>query len=240
MTPEELKALLENAETSLDDKVKAIMDLNEADKKGLTLKNQELIAAEKKIKDAQKAAEDKLAGTNAEVVRLTEEIKKNSPEDRQKLFDAKVSELEAKQKTELETLVAERDKYRQAHVDRVRSEAVADGIKDLKLIPAYKEAFIARVMAMNNFSLLEPDGNAEFLNSKNQTIQAAMREFANTAEGKNFIENQNTGGAATGGNPGQSNSGAGAGNQVTREQFSGMSATAQMEFLNKGGKVVNP
>ena len=64
MNPEELKKILENAEMSVEDKLKAISDLHEADKKGIALKNQELIGAEKKLKDTIAATEKKLNESN--------------------------------------------------------------------------------------------------------------------------------------------------------------------------------
>jgi len=239
MNPEELKAILENAETSLEDKQKAIMDLHEAAEKSLKLKNNELIAAEKKLKDAQKAAEEKataLAGKNTE---LEETLKKNNPEDRQKLYDAKVAELEGKHKSDLEAAQAERDKYKAAHVARIRDEAIADGIKELKLIPAYKDAYVARVMQLHSFEMVEIDGKSEFIDSvSNKSIQAAMREFSHSTEGKAFIENGSTGGGAPGSGT-QGKTGGTAGVQtMSREQFFGLSPAAQAEFTNKGGQVV--
>jgi hypothetical protein len=172
---------------------------------------------------------------------LEAEMKKNNPEDRQKFYDAKLQELEAKHRTDLEGITSERDKYRAAHVARVRDEAIATGIKDLKLIPAYKDAYIARVLSLNNFKMVEIDGNSVFVNDTNKTIDAVMREFAHSAEGKNFIENASSGGGASGGNPGQAGAGSGAGGSqtVTRQQFEAMAPAAQMDFTQKGGKVVN-
>ena len=94
MNPDELKVILENAETSLDDKLKAIQDLHEAAAKGLILKRDELIAAEKKLKDNLKSLEEKATASTAKITELEAEMKKNNPEDRQKYYDAKLLELE--------------------------------------------------------------------------------------------------------------------------------------------------
>lgn len=241
MNPEDLKKILDDAELTAEQKQQAILDLHEADKKGIALKNAELIASEKKLKEAKEAVEAKLTENNAKIIELEKEMKKNNPEDRQKYYDAKIQELEAKHKTDLDKITSEMGKYKEAHVARIRDEAIAEGIKELKLIPAYKDAYIARVMQLNNFELVEIDDKAVFINkSNNKTIDAVMREFAHTAEGKAFIENQSTGGGATGVG-GSSTGGAGTGGlSMSRDQFGALSPAAQMEYMSKGGKVVNP
>ena len=82
MNPEELKKILENAEMTPEQKSQAILDLHEADKKGIALKNAELIASEKKFKEAKEAVEAKLAEAGVKVTELEAEMKKNSPEER--------------------------------------------------------------------------------------------------------------------------------------------------------------
>jgi len=240
MNQEELNAILENADLTPEQRTQAILDLHEADKKGVALKNAELIAAEKKIKEAREKAEKELAEALKRATEIETELKKNNPEDRQKYYDAKVLELETKHKTDMEALNAEMSKYKAAHIARIKDEAVAEGIKELKLIPAYKDAYIARVMSLNNFELVEIDGKSVFINNTNKTIDAVLREFALTNEGKAFIENQSTGGGSPPGSPGKpSNNGTPTGQTMNREQFMAMPSAAQMEFVNKGGKVVN-
>jgi chromosome segregation ATPase len=240
MNLEELKKILENADMSAEDKQKAIIDLHEAETKGLLQKRDELLASEKKLKDEKTALEAKVTTSTSKMSELEAELKKNNPESTQKYYDAKLQELETKHKSDMETVSTERDKFRQSHYDRIRIDAVTEGIKDLKIIPQYKDAYIALVMSKNNFKVTEINGKTEFLNDANKTIDAVLREFSHTDEGKAFIENPNSGGGAGGGQPGAggANTG-GSGQSVTREQFGGMSPAAQVDFVNKGGKVTN-
>ena len=239
MNPEELKKILENVEMSVEDKLKAISDLHEADKKGIALKNQELIGAEKKLKDTITATEKKLNESNAKVVELEAEMKKNNPEDRQKYYDAKIKELEDKHMRDVEGITKERDKYKESHLARIKNDAIAAGIKDLKLIPALKDAFVALVMSQNDFRIVEVDGKTEFVTDSNKSIEMVMRDFAVSTQGKAFIENQNSGAGSAGASTNNAGAGTG-GTQVTREQFDAMSPAARTEFVNKGGKVVKP
>jgi hypothetical protein len=236
MDPEELKKILENAETSLEDKVKLIAGLHEAAARGLAQKNEELLRKEKKLNEKVAELEGKAAEAESKQKELSEELAKNSPEEHKKYYDSQLAEQAAKFESELKAVSEERDKFRESHFARLRDDAIAAGIKDIPFMDGLKDGYIALVMMKNNFQPKEIDGKTVFLNETNDTIEAVMHKFSLTAEGKAFIKNQNSGGGASGGNTGGSGS-RGGGQTVDRPQFENMSPQQQMDFLNKGGTV---
>jgi polyribonucleotide nucleotidyltransferase len=236
MNPEELKKVLENAESSVDQKVQGIIDLADAATKGLKEKNQELIGAEKKAKDALDEFKSKAQTAEAKITELTEELKKNSGEERQKYYEAKLQEAQTNFQAELEKVSVERDQFRESHLNRLQQDAISNGIKDLKFADGLKEGYIALVMMRNKFVPKDIDGKIEFLNGENKSIDAVMRDFSLTAEGKAFLQNQSSGGGAAPAPKPNNGSPAPAGS-VTRAEFEAMPPQSQMEFISKGGKV---
>jgi hypothetical protein len=236
MDPDELKKILENAETSLEDKVKLIAALHEAAARGLSQKNEELLKKETKQKEKVAELEGKVTQAESKQKELSDELAKNSPEEHKKYYDSQLAEQTAKFEADLKTVSEERDKFRESHFTRLRDDAIAAGTKDIPFMDGLKDGFIALVMMKNNFQPKEYDGKTVFLNETNDTIEAAMHKFSTTPEGKAFIKNQNSGGGAPGVNAGGSGS-RGGGQNIDRQQFDTMSPQQQMDFITKGGTV---
>ncbi|MDR1352849.1 MAG: hypothetical protein LBK05_06160 [Treponema sp.] len=198
---ETVKGILANKETSDEDKMKSLLGEHEADKNGLTDKNNELIGKEKKLKEQLKAAEDKAATAATKAASLEEELKKNSPEENRKMYEARLAELDLKHKAEVEELAKDRDALKESHVTRLRNDAISEAIRDIKFVDGLKDGFIARVMAMHKFEPkdIENNGEYKFFNSGMKDIGSVIHEFSLTKEGRAYIQNPATGGGASGG-----------------------------------------
>jgi beta-galactosidase beta subunit len=236
MDPDEVKKILENAETSVEDKVKLLTGLSEAAARGVSQKNAELLKQEAKLKEQITELEGKVTEAESKGKQLSEELAKASPEEHKKYYDSQLAEQTAKFQNELKAVSEERDKFRESHFARLRDDAIAAGIKDISFVDGLKDGYIALVMMQNNFQPKEIDGKTVFLNETNDTIEAVMHKFSLTDGGKAFIKNQNSGGGAPGVNPGVNGSRSG-GQKVDRLQFGAMSPQQQMDFISKGGTV---
>jgi hypothetical protein len=236
MEPDEVKKILENAETSVEDKVKLLTGLHDTASRGIVQKRDELLGQEKKLKEKIADLEGKASAAETKNKELADELAKNSPEEHKKYYDSQLAEHTAKFQNDLKAVTEERDRFRESHFTRLKKDAIEAGIKDIPFTnDAHKKGFIAIVME-EQFEPKEIDGNTVFLNRSNETIEQAMHKFSLTQDGKAYIKNLNSGGGAQGATviaP------AGA-NQVTREQFGAMSPQAQMDFVNKGGTVIKP
>jgi hypothetical protein len=232
---ETLKGILSNKETSDEDKMKSLFGEHEADINGLKQKNEQLINGDKKLKEQLKAEQDKTAETATRAASLEEELKKNSPEENRKMYEARLAELDLKHKSEVEELARDRDALRESHFTRLRNDAINEAIKDIKFVDGLKDGFIARVMAMHKFEPkdIENNGEYKFFNNGMKDIGSVIHEFSLTKEGKAYIQNPATGGGAAG-SGGTSQTG---GNTVGREQFDAMNQAQRMEFISKGGKI---
>jgi hypothetical protein len=234
---ETLKGILSNKETSDEDKIKSLMGEHEADINGLKQKNEQLIAGEKKVKDQLKAEQDKAVEAVKKAASLEEELKKNSPEENRKMYEARLAEVDLKHKAELEELAKDRDALRESHFTRLRNDAINEAIKDMKFVEGLKDGFVARVMALHKFEPkdIENNGEYKFYNGAMKDIGSVIHEFSLTKEGKAYIQNPATGGGAagSGGTP------AVGGAAITREQFDGMNQQQRMDFFSKGGKLAS-
>jgi hypothetical protein len=237
MDPEELKKILDNAETSVEDKAKLIAGLHEAAARGVAQKNADLLKQEVKLKEKITELEGNATEEESNSKELGEQLAKNTPEQHNKYYDSQLAEKTSKFETDLKAVAEERDKFRESHFTRLRDDAVAAGIKDIPFMDGLKDGYIALVMMKNQFQPKELDGKTIFLNQENQTIEQVMHAFSLTADGKAFIKNQNSGGGAAGGNAGSGGGSRGGGQTVDRAQFGAMNPQQQMEFLNKGGVV---
>ena len=235
MNPEELKKILENAETSVEDKIKLVEGLHDAAARGLKQNNGELIAENKKHKEKIAELDAKLSQADAKSKQLSDELAKASPEEHKKYYDSQLAEQTTKFNAELKAVAEERDRFRESHFTRLRDDAINAGVKDIPFADGLKDGFIARVLISNKFEPKEIDGKIVFLNQANETIEQAMHKFSLSQEGKAYIKNLNNGGGAPG-VPAGTTKIAGA-NQVTREQFGAMSPQQQMDFVTKGGQV---
>jgi hypothetical protein len=234
---ETLKGIVSNAETSVEDKVKSIFGEHEADINGLKQKNEQLIAGEKKIKDQLKAEQDKAAEAANKAASLEEELKKNSPEENRKMYEARLAEVDLKHKAELEELSKDRDALRESHFTRLRNDAVNEATKDIKFVEGLKDGFVARVMGLHKFEPkdIENNGEYKFYNGAMKDIGSVIHEFSLTKEGKAYIQNPATGGGAAG-SGGTNPAGAAT---VTRENFEAMNHAQRLEFFNKGGQIAS-
>jgi hypothetical protein len=217
---ETLKGILSNKETSDEDKIKSLFGEHEADINGLKQKNEQLIGNEKKLKEQLKAEQDKAAEASTKAVSLEEELKKNSPEENRKMYDARLAELDLKHKAEVEELARDRDALQESHFTRLRNDAINEAIKDMKFLDGLKDGFIARVMALHKFEPkdIEHNGEYKFYDNAMKDIGSVIHEFSLTKEGKAYIQNPATGGGAAG-SGGTPQAG---GNTASREQFNAM------------------
>jgi hypothetical protein len=198
---ETLKGILSNGETSVEDKIKSLFGEHESEINGLRQKNEQLIGGEKKLKEQLKAEQDKATVATTKATSLEEELKKNSPEENRKMYEARLAELDLKHKAEVEELAKDRNALKESHFTRLRNDAINEAIKDIKFVEGLKDGFIARVMAMHKFEPkdIENNGEYKFFNSGMKDIGSVMHEFSLTKEGKAYIQNPATGGGASGG-----------------------------------------
>ena len=233
-----LNGLLANEEISVDDKIKQILGEHEADTRGLLQKRDELLGNEKKLKEKISGYEKGNEEYNTKISELEQMLEKASKggESNKEYYETKLADMQKKFDTSLSSLTAERDQFKQLHLNSLRDKAIEEGTKDLNFVPGLKQGFIARVLAMNNFTPQEIDGQGtKFLNQEHHTIAEAINSFALTDEGKAYIANPSTGGGARG-------SGSSLdfhdGKQITSQQVENMTDEQLMEFSLKGGQVI--
>lgn len=232
-----LKGILSNEGAPIEDKIKSLLNEHEADIASLKQKNGEIIGSEKKLKDQLKAEQDKAAEAVRKAASLEEELKKNSPEENRKLYEARLAEVDLQHKAELEELTKDRDALRESHFTRLRNDAVNEATKDMKFVEGLKDGFVARVMALHQFEPkdIENNGEYKFYNRAMKDIGSVIHEFSLTKEGRAYIQNPATGGGAAG----SGGTTTGGGSTVTREQFDGMNPQQRMDFFSKGGKLAS-
>jgi flagellar biosynthesis GTPase FlhF len=233
---ETVKGILSNEETSVDDKIKSLLGEHESVITNLKQKNGEIIGNEKKLKEQLKAEQDKAVEAAKKASSLEEELKKNSPEENRKMYEARLAEVDLQHKAELEKLTQDRDALRESHFTRLRNDAINEAIKEMKFVDGLKDGFIARVMALHTFEPkdIEDNGEYQFYNSAMKDIGSVIHEFSLTKEGKAYIQNPATGGGAAG-----SGGTTGGGNTVNRERFDAMSQVERIDFFGKGGKIAS-
>jgi ketosteroid isomerase-like protein len=221
-----------------DDAVKLVEDLFAAGNLGLIQKRDELLKQEKELKEKIAGMESTANETVKKQAELEAQLKKANPEEYKKFYEGKTKELEAQHKTELEKVTTELNRFRDSHYERVRGDAVTAATKDIKFInDALKEGFIALALSKNQFTPHDIDGKTIFTNQSNETIEAVLRQFALSNEGKAYIQNDSQGGGAAGGNE-RGGSGQG-GTKITRAEFDNMSDQARSDFFSKGGSVTD-
>jgi hypothetical protein len=235
---ETLKGILSNGETSVEDKIRSLIGEHESDITSLKQKNGEIIGNEKKLKEQLKAEQDKAAEAAKRAASLEEELKKNSPEENRKMYEARLSEVETKHKVSLAEITKDRDTLRESHFTRLRNDAINESIKDMRFVDGLKDGFVARVMAMHKFEPKDIENNGEYKFYDSGTMKdigSVIHEFSLTKEGKAYIQNTATGGGALGstGTP------QGGGTTITRERFNAMSQVDRIEFFGKGGTIAS-
>ena len=230
-----------SSEMKEDDAVKLVTDLFAAENKGLVDKRDDLLAQEIKLKEKISALETGASENAKKLAELDAQLKKNNPEDYKKFYEDEAKTLNDKHAAELAVIMADRDKYKNSHETRVRNDALADAVKDIKFCDGLQNGFIALALQNNQFTPKEIDGKTVFYNQENKTIQAVIHELSLSNEGKAYIKNGNQGGGSSGGT--NLNAGTGSGGtapnavSMTLAQFDALTDQAKMDFASKGGQV---
>lgn len=229
-----LSDLLGKEDVSTEDKIKSILSEHESDTRGLKLKRDELLGSEKKLKDKIKEFEERETGLNSQITSLKDELAKNDPENRRKIYEAREAELIKKHQEELAEVSQDRDRYKASHLERLKNDAINEGIKGIQFVDGLRDGFIATVMYKNKFEAKDVDGKLMFVDNDGKTIQDVMGAFAKTPEGKAYIKNPSSGGGASGGG------GGGASDKVMkRSDFEALGSDEKMKFFKDGGKVIS-
>lgn len=212
-------------DVSVDDKITQIIAEHDADTRGLINKRDELLGSEKKLKETIKSYNDEKAALTTKITGLEDELKKNSPEENKKFYEAQLASIQKESNDKYNQLLAERDFYKTSHLKRLEDDAIADGVKDLQFMgDVQKRAFIALVKESNEFVPTDIDGQTLFLNKDKKTIQEAFKAFALTSDGKSFLKNPSSGSGAK--NYGT----AGSGNKtMTRAEYDALVRTNPVE-----------
>jgi hypothetical protein len=234
MTIEEAAKLLESLKAegvSDEDGAKLLLEAVEADTRGLIAKRDELLKAHVDNKAEKEKLNTKIAELETKAKEMTAQLEKNNPEEYKKYYEVQAKELETKYSAEIQTVSAERDKYKESHYTRLRDDALANGLKDIQFIDGLKDGFVALALTRNQFKPSEIDGKVIFTNQENKTIEAVLHELSLSKEGKAYIKNANAGGGGGGSGAGSQNPT----NSMTREAFETLSPTQKMDFVTKGG-----
>lgn len=191
-----LNGIFANEEVSVDDKIKTILAEHEADNRGLIQKRDQLLGQEKKLKETIAGYETGKGEYESRIATLEEELKKNSPEQHQQYYNAQLEKKQKEFDEKYAQVVGERDYFKKSHLERLRNDAISDGVKDIQFLDGLRNGFVATVLMNNNFEAKDIDGKLMFLNAENKTIQDVIHEFALTPEGKAYIKNPISGGNA--------------------------------------------
>lgn len=229
-----LTELLGKEEVSVEDKISQILAEKGADERGLLQKRDELLGAEKKLKEQLKTLGEEKTGYEEKLTSLQAELDKNSPEEHKKYYEAQLDELRKKYDSEIEQLKAENQTLNTEKLNNLRDKTLAESIKNYTFMDGLKDGFVSRVMTMNDFQPKEIEGQVKFLNKDNHTIDEVVKAFALTPEGKCYIKNPNMGGGAVGGSQNGGNV-----TKMTLSQFNNLTDQEKMNFSVKGGEVVD-
>lgn len=229
-----LTELLGKEDVAVEDKVSQILSEKNADERGLVQKRDELLGAEKKLKEQIKSITDEKTGYETKISGLEEELKKASSEDHKQYYETQVKDLTEKFNAEIEQLKAENTALNTEKLNNLRDKTVADSIKNYNFVDGLKDGFVSLLMSKNDFKPKEIDGNVKFLNADNHTIDEVVKAFALSPEGKCYIKNPNMGGGAVGGSQNSGNV-----TKMTLSQFDNLTDAEKMDFSKKGGEVVD-
>lgn len=228
-----LTKLLSKDDVSAEDKISQILAERDADERGLIQKRDELLGAEKKLKEQIKTMNGEKSDYETKLSGLEEELKKATSEDHKKYYETQIADLTAKYESQVNDLTTKCNSLEAEKLNNLRDKTVAESIKNYSFIDGLKDGFVSRVMTMNNFEAKDIDGEIKFLNKDNHTIDETIKAFALTPEGKCYIKNPSAGGGASGsGNNVNSKS-------ISRTQFDGMNAEDKMAFIKKGGEIID-
>lgn len=235
-----LTELLGKEDVSLEDKIKSIVAEHEADTRGLLAKRDELIGAEKKLKEKILGYETAKGEYETKISGLEEELKKATSDDHKKYYETQIADLKKSNEEALLKVTTERDYYKGEHLKALRDKAIEEGCKELIFVSGLKDGFIARVLQTNDFHAEDIEGvGTKFLNKEHHTIEEAIHAFAMTQEGKAYIANPSTGGGARG----NSSVSGGTGNKtMSRSAYNDLQLSdpqKAMKFFREGGRIVD-
>lgn len=233
-----LNSILNDSEKTAEQKVEAIIAEHGASERGLVQKRDELLAAEKKLKEQLKGFEGKEKEYADKIAGLEEQLKKNDPEAAKKYYESQLTLRQKEFDDKYKVVEQERDFYRGSHLSMVKERAFNEAIKDIQFIDGLKEGFRARLLSQG-FEVKSIDGKELVINSENKTIQEAVKEFIATAEGKAYIK-AGASGAGSGGNGG--NGGNGGKKTMSAADFQALNLKDPMsavKFIKDGGKIVD-
>jgi DNA repair exonuclease SbcCD ATPase subunit len=204
---ETIKGILENAETTGEDKLKLIFSEHEADVRGL-VDNRDKIKSEKEelekqIKDAGKKIDDhaaKFAEAENRAKQLEEELKKQDPEARQKYFDNQIASIKNEYDSKLKESEEKRSFYEKSHFDHLREKAIAEALTDIPVDDRFKAGFVSLVLTRNAFEPVDVnnDGNIKFLDKNKKELRDVFHAISITDEGRNYLRPTSSGGGAPG------------------------------------------
>ncbi len=231
-----VKGIIEKADTSAEDKVKLLMSEHEAETRGLVSNKNELLEEKKTLEVKLKSANDKAAEATANAAKIEEELKKNAPEELQKIYSTKLEAAEKKYKEELEKLTTDNATLKASHYQRLFSDEITSGIKDIPFTDdVAKKSFINNIRIEHTFEPKELNGQVVFVNKDGKTFSDIAQVYKLSDEGKHFIANQNRGGGAQGSS--YNNNQAPGTKSVTREQYNSMGDKERTDFFKDGGQI---
>lgn len=193
-----INEVLSKEDVELKDKVAQLVAQHNASVRGLISKKEELLSKEVELKEKVKGYETDYNNLLTKTTELEEQLKQNSPEETKKYLESQMAIKEKEWLSEKDKILKERDKFKTSHLERLRNDAIAEGVKDINFIDGLKDGFIARVLMMNKFDVKEIDGQTVFVDKNMKEIKDVMHDFALTNEGKAFIKCPFSGGGATG------------------------------------------
>ena len=228
-----LSKTLEDGNLSNEDKVKLILAEHDADTRGLKNKNTELLGKEKDLKEKVKSFETEKETFNSTISDLEQKLKANGSEQITAMYEDKISTLNARHQKELEESIAKYDGLNSKYLEGLKKNSIEQGVKNLAFVDGLEKGFIARVMAENNFTAKEIDGQTSFYSDDNKTIEECINAFALSPEGKSYLKNPSNGGGANGGNINNNN------NRISRSEFDTYTPAQQSEYCKNGGIITD-
>jgi hypothetical protein len=223
------------------DKVSKILSEYDADLVGLKRKNEELLGSVKQNGEKNETLTKAKEALEAQIKELDEKLKANLPEKERQAFEAEIEKYKtsaATIKTDLDRQIEERDgkiKALEADHHRYICQTEFDNLvnADSGIIPELHEPLKKLFFADNEFEWVDVSGEKQLRNKASRLMKDVLADFLNTPAGQHFRVSKNTGGGAAGSSGARGN-----GNSVPRQQYEGMTAKQQSEFIAKGGQVV--
>jgi chromosome segregation ATPase len=228
---------IENAE----EQIGKILSEHEAAVTGLKRTNGDLKNEKDKIAEQHKTALEQKEALEATIKELNEKLESGLPDKEKQFFQAEIE----KYKTNAANTAAEKDrqiaeweaKNKQLEAEHHNYICQAEFNElmnsDALIFPTMRESLRKVFFVDNQFEWVEVNGTKQLLNKDSKNMKDALAAFLGTPEGQHFRMSQNNGGGAAGSTGTRGN-----GNSVTRQQYEGMTAKQQSEFIANHGQVV--